>query len=218
MESERLRSLAAVGLATRTASPSLLHAIRGSLHDITMLAALLEPRPGTGTPDPKVEQRLRSVERQLHLLERNVALLGAMTEWPTSDVDSVCASSAALPDVMRLLKDEAARRRLRFEYDFSALPAQLGAEERALQHVLLACGTWAAQHAGDRAALHVHGRDEGGEAIFDFTAPGGMTASDATAVEDLRLLAGLVQAAGGRLSSDPGLSVAFRRAPDAAQR
>jgi hypothetical protein len=217
MESERLTALAATGVALRAASPSLLHAIRGSLHDVAMLAALLQSPANRGArdadDDAKTAQRLRSINVQLDLLGRSVALLGAMMVWPRRDADAVCSTSSALPDVMRLLQDEAARQRIRFEHDLAALPAHVHADERSLQHALLACGAWIAQHAGERGVLRMVGGEDAHDALFDFDSPAPIAQADADTASELRLLAALVEAAGGRLSSAPGMRLAFPSAP-----
>ena len=210
---DRLTSLASTALALKVAAPALLHSIRGSLHDATMLAALLQPG-ATGTPPDaaKSAQRLRLIGDQIQLLERDVALLAGFIEGPRRDAGAVCASSGALAHVLRLLKDEAARRRLRFEYDVDALPPHVCASEHAFQQAMLACGAWLAQHAGERATMSVRGCDEAGEAVLDFDAAGATPAADSENGEDLALLAALVDAAGGRLATTPRLRVAFPRA------
>ncbi len=218
MESDRVTLLASVGLAVRATSPALLHAIRGCLHDVTMLAALLQP-PAAAlsddlSPAAKTAQRLRAINAQLDLLERNVALLDAMTEVPRRNGEAVCATAAVLPDVVRLLHDEAARHRVRLEHDLDSLPPHLQADERALQKALLTCGAWTAQHVGERATMLFRGREEAGEALFDFeTTDASAKLGDGNATrDDIALLAALAEAAGGRLLSAPRLRLAFARA------
>jgi hypothetical protein len=216
MESERITALASIGLCANATSPALLHAIRGCLHDVTMLTALLQPRPGAeqASDASKTTQRLRSIGVQVDLIERNVALLAAMTGRPSVDAESVCATASALPDVVRLLADEAARRRVRFEHDLDSLPPHIRTSERALQQALLTCGAWTAQSAGERATMRLSGREDGGDAIFEFaSAPESAAAAPrAPPREELELLALLANAAGGRLDSGPKLRLAFARA------
>jgi hypothetical protein len=216
MESDRITALASIGLVASATSPALLHAIRGCLHDVTLLTALLQPQPSAEAADnaSKTARRLRSIGVQIGKLDRNVALLAAMMARPSGDGSSVCTTASALPDVVRLLADEAARRRVRFEHDLDSVPPYIQTSERALQQALLTCGAWTAQHAGERATMRLSGGEDGGEAVFDFdttpepAAPGG----NGAAREELDLLALLANAAGGRLVSTPKLRLAFARA------
>lgn len=209
--------VASIGLAVRACAPSLLHAIRGSLHDVAMLAALLQPPDAPdlddGSAAAKAAKRLRAMQTQLKALERDIAMLGAITAWPDGQSDAVCATASALPDVLRLLKDEAARRLIRLDDDTAELPPHVLADERALQQALLACGAWTAQQLDEHATLRLSGREEDGEAVFEFVA------TPSTAVRGMRdddqaLLAALVAAAGGKLSTGARLRLAFRRASD----
>lgn len=216
MESERITALATIGLAASATSPALLHAIRGCLHDVTMLTALLQPQPNAQHTEiaSKTEQRLRSIGVQIGMIDRNVALLAAMIARPVGDASSVCATASALPDVLRLLADEAARRRVRFEHDLDSLPPHIQTSERALQQALLTCGAWMAQHAGERATMRLSGREDAGEAIFEFDSTPEVARTEGNAVwrEELELLALLAKAAGGRLVNTPRLRLAFARA------
>jgi hypothetical protein len=213
MESERVTMLASIGLAATTTSPALLHAIRGRLHDVTMLTALLQAQPSVEQANDasKTAQRLRSIGVQIDLLDRNLALLAAMIARPSGDASSVCTTASALPDVVRLLADEAARQRLRFEHDLDSLPPHIQTSERALQQALLACGAWTAQHAGERATMRLSGREDGGDAIFEFdsTPESAPRPGNTLPREDLELLAMLANAAGGRLVSTPKLRLVF---------
>jgi hypothetical protein len=220
MESERASALASIGLAVRATAPALLHAIRGCLHDVTMLAALLQPPAASGAegggPAAKTAQRLHAINAQLELLERNVALLSGMIEGPRQPRDAVCVTASALPDVLRLLEDEAARRRIRLEHSLDGLPKRLATDERSLQQALLACGAWTAQHAGEGATMRLSGREEGGDAVFEYLViDAAMRAHDSRAAGDeIALLAALAEAAGGRLASTQTLALAFPRTPE----
>jgi hypothetical protein len=220
MGSRGTSSLAAIGLAARTASPVLLHAIRGCLHDVTLLAALLRAAPsGPAQDGAKTESRFAAITGQLKLLERNVGLLAATIDGTCGKHEAACACATALTDVVRLLQDVAARERVRLEVDLAALPSHVEAGERALQQALLVCGAWSAQQCGAGATMRFRGFEERGNAVFDFDcAAAAEEARDERLREELALLAVIVQGAGGTLSTAPRLRLEFpgARASDAA--
>lgn len=212
MDSQRASQVASIGLAVRACAPSLMHAIRGSLHGVSMLAALMQASDADEISP--AAQRPRALRAQLDVLERQIALMGAMMTWPGGGRDVVCATASALPDVLRLLKDEAARRRIRLDVDIAALPPHVFADERALQQALLTCGAWAAQQLDSGAMLRLSGREENGDAVFEFDATAPSTATGSSPNDEHALLAALVAAAGGAFVTAPRLRLAFRRASE----
>ena len=214
MEPGRVSTLAAIGFAARATSPALLHAVRGCLHDVTMLTALLQPPPVASPARPdaaQTTQRLHAINAQLESLGRNISLLGAMLQSPVAADASICTTANALPDVVRLLRDETARRRVRLEHDLDGLPPHIASEERALQRALLTCGAWLAEHAGEHGIVRLVGREEDSNAVFDFELHHGASLASLPR-DELALLTALVEAANGTLSASPKLSMVFARA------
>jgi hypothetical protein len=211
-DSQTPAQAAAIGFAVRVCAPSLLHAIRGSLHDVTMLAALLEPPAADGaTPGSaaaKAAQRVHSIRAELKALEHEITLLGGVMTWPRRQAEAVCATAAALPQVVRLLNDEAARRRIKLQADIDALPAYIAADESALQRALLTCGAWIAQNVGEGTLLRLSAREQGDEAVFEFDPASG--ALPVAPSDEHPFLEALVAAAGGTLSTAPTFRLAFR--------
>jgi len=216
-DSQGSSQVASIGLAVRVCAPTLLHAMRGSLHDASMLAALMEPSDAAPA-DPasaaeKTARRVRSIREQLTMLERQIALLGSMMTWPRAQADSVCATASALPEVVRLLRDETARRRIKLDADIVALPSHVHVDEVALQLALFTCGAWVAQQLSEHATLRFSGRQEALEAVFAFDPPPNAVISSRD--HEHPLLAALVAAAGGRLSAAPHVRLSFRCASHA---
>ncbi len=218
MDSQRASQVASIGLAVRACAPSLMHAIRGSLHGVSMLATLLQAPDAAGADESGAEtksaQRLRALQAQLSVLERQIALLGGVMAWPRGGREDVCATASALPDVLRLLKDEAAHRRIGLDVDIAALPPHVFADERALQQALLTCGAWAAQQLDTGAMLRLSGREEDGDAVFEFDATAPSIVTGLSPNDEHSLLAALVAAAGGALVTAPHLRLAFKTASE----
>jgi len=218
MDSQPASQIASIGLAVRACTPSLLHAIRGSLHDLSLLATLMQPAEAPGAGDDsaaaKTWRRVGAIQAQLKILERHIALLEGVLAWPKGAADAVCATAPAVADVVRLLNYETVRRRIKLEHDIAALPAQVLADERALQQALLMCGTWMAQQLPERATLRFSGYDDGEGTVFEFEANPAATDSGSASKDEQALLATLVATAGGKLVAGPPLRIVFGQVPE----
>ena len=213
----RAASLAMTGLATKLSSPALLHALRGHLHNVSMLAALLQ-KESASARDVEVlraaaHRRATTVHAEIEAMNRHLRLLESLASWQEPHDETFCEVHTGLAEVLQAVRVEAARRQIQVRLDVMPEPTLIVCPPAAFQQVILTCTIYTIQRCRRGESVVIAAEESNGVTIFDFL--GGELAHPDNDIEhalDLDLLTTLATMAGARLVPEPSMRVAFRTA------
>jgi hypothetical protein len=213
----RAASLAMTGLATQLSSPALLHALKGHLHNIALLAALLQQESTTARDTDALRaaanKRATMVHAEIEAMNRHLRLLERLASWQDARQETFCEVHTGLAEVLQAVRVEAARREVGVRLDLMPEPTLIVCRPAAFQQVILTCTIYTIQRCRRGEAVVIAAEEANGVTIFDFL--GGELArpdDDFEHALDLDLLTTLADMAGARLVPEPSMRVAFRTA------
>jgi len=217
IDCSRAAGLAMTGLATRLATPALLHTLQGHLQNLAMLTELLQQEAGTARDldalSASAGRRAASLRAEIDAMNRNLRLLRSLAGWEERQREPFCEVHTNLAEVLEAVRVEAARRRVDVRLDVGPEPALIVCTPAAFQQVVLTCTIYAIQRCRRGEAVVIACEQQPGTTVFDFLA--GELDERENPIDhalDLDLLATLAGAAGARFVPAPTMRVAFRTA------
>ena len=216
----RAASLAMIGLATKLSSPALLHALKGHLHNIALLAELLQQETASARElealRASANKRVTTIRSEVDAMHRHLRLLESLSGWHEACNEAYCEVLSGLAEVLQAVCVEAARRQVQVRLDVMPEPTLIVCPPSAFQQVILACTIYTIQRSRRGESVVIAGEERNGVTYFDFL--GGEldeanVEDDIAHALDLDLLATLVGMAGARFIGEPSMRVAFRTAP-----
>lgn len=213
----RAAGLAMTGLATKLSSPALLHTLKGHLHNLALLAELLQQETATSR-DPEVlraaaHKRAITLRAEIDAMNRNLRLLESLAGWEDLRNEPFCEVHSGLAEVLQAVRVEAARRQVQVRLDVMPEPTLILCPPSAFQQVVLTCTIYTIQRCRRGESVVIVGEQANDVTVFDFL--GGELNEGENEIEhalDLDLLATLVGMAGARFVPTPTMRVAFRTA------
>lgn len=213
----RAASLAMTGLLTQLSTPALLHALKGHLHNLTMLTMLLQQDSAHARDIDALRatasRRANTVHAEIEAMNRHLRLLESLASWQQPQHQTFCEVHAELAEVLQTVRVEAARRQIQVRLDVMPEPTPIMCMPAAFQQVILTCTIYTIQRCRRGESVVIAAEESNGLTIFDFL--GGELAAPDNDIEhalDLDLLTTLVTMAGARLIPEPSMRVAFRTA------
>ena len=213
----RAESLATIGFVTRLSSPALMHALKGHLHNLALVAELLQKETASprdaDTLRAAASKRARTLRTEIEAMHRHVRLLESLAGWDDLPSDAFCDVHAGLAEVLETVRVAAARRSVKVRLEVTPEPTLILCKPSAFQQVILACTVYAIQRCRQGESVVIAGDDSGGVTIFDFLSGELAEATDEIdRALDLDLLGTLAAMAGARFVAQPTMRVAFRTA------
>ena len=207
--------LALTGLATRLASPALIHGLKGRLHNLSLLTELLKKETSTqadaATLRAVAARRIEALRAEIHALRDQVQVLEALASDDGEDADTVCDVRASLQALLPTARYEAARRRIVVRLDLDPAVERIRCAPRAFQHLVLTFLTQSIRHCAEQATLTVQARRAGDETRIEFGCDHAMASP--THAFDRKLMALLARKHGAGASEGATLGLDFRNAP-----
>lgn len=208
----RATELAMVGLAARLIAPSLLHTLKGRLHNIALVTELLQREAASLDADAlrtASRKRTATVQAEVEAIVRQLGLLEGLAGTDATE-SRHCAVDAALEEIVHAARLEGARHEVVVRWDLGAGDLWVTCAPATFRQLLLICASHAIRHAQRGATLSVVARVDAGEALFDFgTAPQSGADDDPDASLDAELIGELAQLAGARFDAAPTLRLTF---------
>ena len=215
----RAASLAMTGLATKLSSPALLHALKGHLHNLALLAELQQQETASARELESLRatanKRVTTIRAEVDAMHRHLRLLESLASWQDARNETFCEVHSGLAEVLQAVRVEAARKQVQVRLDVMPEPTLVVCPPSAFQQVILTCTIYTIQRSRRGESVVIAGEESNGVTFFDFL--GGELADaeledDISHALDLDLLATLVNMAGARFIAQPTMRVAFRTA------
>lgn len=213
----RAARLAMAGLATKLASPALMHTLTGHLHNLALLTELLH-KETTSARDAdalraSANKRAKTIRAEIEALHRHLRLLENLAGWENLPNEAFCDVHAGLAEVLEAVRVEAARRAVKVRLEVMPEPTLIVCQPSAFQQVILTYTIYTIQRCRHGESVVIAGEESNGVTIFDFLS--GELAETCDEIDhalDLDLLATLAGMAGARFVAQPTMRVAFRTA------
>jgi len=215
-EFARAAGLATTGLATKLASPALMHTLNGHLHNLVLLSELLQKEAAT-THDPEAVRALalrrsRAIRAEVEAMHRHLRLMQRLAEWEGAG-EAFCDLHSGLAEVLQAVRVEAARRRVHVRIDVMPEPTLIVCAPSAFQRLILTCTIYTIQRSRDGESVVVAAQDGNGVTMIDFLCGEiDERVSEIDHALDLDLLATLASMAGAHFVARPTMRVVFRTA------
>lgn len=213
----RAAGLAMRGLATKLSSPALMHALRGHLHNVALLAELLQKETASvrdaDTMRASAHKRAKTIRAEIEAMHRHLRLMESLAGWDELPSEAFCDVHSGLAEVLQAVRVEAARRQVNVRLEVMPEPTLIVCQPSAFQQVVLTCTIYTIQRCRHGESVVIAGEESNGVTIFDFLS--GELAEAGDEIDhalDLDLLATLAGMAGARFVAQPSMRVAFRTA------
>lgn len=205
------------GLATKLASPALMHMLTGHLHNLALLTELLHKETASARDADALRasanKRAKTIRAEIEALHRHLRLLENLAGWENLPNEAFCDVHAGLAEVLETVRVEAARRAVKVRLEVMPEPTLIVCQPSAFQQVILTYTIYTIQRCRHGESVVIAGEESNGVTIFDFLS--GELAETCDEIDhalDLDLLATLAGMAGARFVAQPTMRVAFRTA------
>ncbi|HVE49472.1 MAG TPA: hypothetical protein VNG69_07655 [Casimicrobiaceae bacterium] len=210
------RALAAAGLATRLALPSLMHAFKGRLHNLAMVTELLEHET-TNVADLSalkraVAHRVRTLSAQVKHLQREARAVENLAGIPQIGETSTCDVDQCLAEMTPSMRVEAARRQIRLAVESGTATGKVPCRPDVFGTLLLSCAVHTIQRTSDGGSVAIRARVMDATIVVAFIGEPSVDASEQRAVE-ARLLQDLARSGGAQLDLHSHLELRFTKSP-----
>ena len=207
--------LAMIGLATLLASPALMHGLKGRLHNLGLVAELLQKESAAhndlGALRAAAMRRAETLRAEVKAAHRHVQLIEALVAEDADEASVVCDVRKSLEELLPTTRFEAARRRIVVRLDIDPAVERIQCAPGAFQRLVLAFVTQAVRHCGEHATVSVSARREGSETRIEFSCDQPLQAG-AHAI-DRKLMRLLAQRLGAQARDEAPSGLAFKSAP-----
>ncbi len=203
------------GLATLLASPALMHALKGGLHNLGLLTELLQRETARPTDaaalQAAVARRTEMLRTEIKALHRHVQLVAALALDDVENECGACDVRESLHELLPTTRFEAARRRIDIRLEIDPAVERIRCAPRAFQQLVLAFVTQAVRHCSDQATVTLTATRDGASTRIEFCCD--TPYESGFHALDRKLLRLVAVRLGARVSEAPMIRLVFESAP-----